>query len=117
MQGKSQMSRCSGPFKSMFLQIFTGICLYEGDPNYDLSSNDWHVVYREPPDSLGAIVNRVIELCKHDVTHELFGLTYVDIMNMTYTEFSRIRKVVYELAKQKQETIKSLQNEIKPDKS
>jgi len=83
--------------------------MHEGDPSYDFSNPGWHVVYRDPPSSFNAIRDGAIDLCKNDITHELFGLNYIDLMDMDYSTFSRIKKVIYELAKQKSEQVKAMQ--------
>ena len=95
----------------MFLQIFTGTNLHSENREYNLQSSDWHVIYREPVREFNAIRTAVIELCKSDITHELFGLTYMDLMNMDYPTFSNFKKVITDLAIQKNETVKSIQQE------
>lgn len=112
MHGRYQMSMCKGPFKSLYLQIFSDTIMQKDNPEYNFNSSDWNVIYREPHPDLRAIQNSVIDLCKRDITHELFGLTYVDLMEMDYPTFSRLRKTILELCKEKQEEIKNIKENI-----
>lgn len=106
------MSRCKGPFKSMFLQLFTGTNMEGDNPEYNLDSSDWHVRYREPVREFNAIRTAAIDLCKNDITHELFGLTYKDLMDMDYPTFSHFKKVIQDMARQKHEAVKSMKSEL-----
>ena len=110
------MNMCKGPFKSLYLQLFSGMAMYKEAPQYNLETQDWNVIYREPHENLTAIQDTVIDLCKHDVTHEIFGLTYCDLMELDYPTFSKLKKVIHELCKEKAESAKAAETKFTTEK-
>jgi len=113
MHGKFQLGMSKGPFKSLYLQVLSGIALHNGEIGYNLDAHNWHVVHRDPHPNLTAIQDTVIDLCKRDLTHELFGLNYVTLMDMDYPTFSKLKKVILELCKSKEESLKTMKDNMK----
>lgn len=46
--------------------------------------------------------DKVIRLLKTDITYELFGFTYKDLMNLDLPTFNKISKVIEELVEERQ---------------
>lgn len=108
MHGKYQLGMSKGPFKSLYLRIFTGTNMYKDNKEYDLDSSNWHLAYRPLHPEILAIQDSVIDLCKRDVTHELFGLTYTDLMDLDYPTYIRLRTTIIDICKEKEDKIRDM---------
>jgi hypothetical protein len=116
MHGKSQMDRSRGPFKSLYLRVFTGTNMFRDDSDYDLESSNWHVVYRPQCPELEAIEASVIDLCKRDITHEVFGFTYKDLMELDYPTYVKLRRIIVDMSREKEERVNELKKNMEMTK-
>lgn len=81
--------------------------------NINFSSPYWHIKYRPPPREIDYWVHAAIELCKTDVTHELFGLSFADLLEMDVATFKQISKVIKEIRKERETQREKMQEAAK----
>ena len=80
----------------------------QDDPFWNQSSSAWKITLEHPlhpSDSSGPDywLNRVLDLCENELTHQYFGLTFKDLMQMDVSTFTKIEKRVSDLAKRQSE--------------
>lgn len=105
-KGQDVISKNEGFNKSFHLQLFTDSRFHKADKRYRFNNPNWHISYKEPGGNLDQYENRVIDLLQRSVTHELFGLSYWDLMNMDLPTFNKIRNRILDIC-QKQDELKN----------
>ena len=100
------MASKTGFNKSLHLQLFTESRFHKKDRRYRFNNPNWYISYKDPLGSLDQYEDRVLDLLQRSVTHELFGLSYWDLMQMELPTFNKVRKRILEIC-QKQEEIKN----------
>lgn len=91
------MSYAVGYNKSLHLQLLTTSHFNRGKEGYDFNSPYWNIEYRKPDGHITYYEDMVIDLLKRDVTHELFGLNYWDLVRLDIPTFNRIRKEILDI--------------------
>lgn len=81
--------------------------------NINFRSPYWHIIQRPPSRALDHWLNAAIELCKTDVTNELFGLSFADLLEMDVATFRKIEEVIKEIRKERERQREEIQNETK----
>nr|DAG42853.1 MAG TPA: hypothetical protein [Bacteriophage sp.] len=99
--------------KSFHLQLFTDSRFHRSDKRYRFNNPNWHISYKEPGSNLDQYENRVIDLLQRSVTHELFGLSYWDLMNMDLPTFNKIRNRILDICQKQDEMKNQLDKEQK----
>lgn len=56
--------------------------------------------------------DRVLNLCEFEITHQYFGLSYTDLMNLDTAEFEDIEDRVLKLAEQKTQSMNKLKSDM-----
>ena len=62
----------------------------------------WYLKWRPLKSQLDFWLDQAIELCKTDITHELFGLSLVDLLNMDVRTFLRVSREIMEIRKERE---------------
>ena len=80
----------------------------QDDPFWGQSNSPWKVVLEHPlhpAESSGPDywLDRVLDLCESEITHQYFGLTFNDLMQMDPATFTKIEKRVHDLARRQSE--------------
>lgn len=57
----------------------------------------WFIQYKEPVGDVEFYEDRVLDLLQRSITHELFGLSYWDLMNMELPTFNKVRKRILDI--------------------
>ena len=60
---------------------------------------------------------RVLRLCKYEITHQNFGLSYTDLMKLDPATFEEIEKAIYEVIEETNKQTKNLQLNPNGDKA
>lgn len=60
---------------------------------------------------------RVLRLCKYEITHQNFGLSYTDLMKLDTATFEEIEKAIYEVIEETNKQTKNLQLNPNGDKA
>jgi len=102
------------------LRNFTRRSIIASDePWWKDSRSDWKVTIDHPyapkdstlPDYW---MDRALDLCENELTHQYFGLTFNDLMAMDPSTFERIEKRVYDFARRQSERLSpELKKELK----
>ena len=56
--------------------------------------------------------DRVLDLCEFEITHQYFGLSYTDLMNLDTAEFEDIEDRVHKIAEQKTQNMNKMKAEM-----
>lgn len=107
------ISKNKGFNKSLHLQLFSDSRFHKKDRRYRFNNPNWHISYKEPDGTLDQYENRVIDLLQRSVTHELFGLSYWDLMNMDLPTFNKIRNRILDICQKQDEMKNQLEKEQK----
>lgn len=107
-KGQDSVSKEVGFNKSLHLQLFTDSRFHKTDKRYRFNNPNWHISYKEPSGILDQYENRVLDLLQRSVTHELFGLSYWDLMYMDLPTFNKIRNRILEICQKQEEMKKQL---------
>ena len=70
--------------------------------------NLWHSPVPEGYNKPTAYMDRALDLCEYEMTHDNYGLTFKDLMELDLTTFEEIEQRVHEQAKARQGKIEQL---------
>lgn len=105
-KGWDGISRAKGFNKSMELQLFTESRFHKTDRRYSFYSPTWYISFKESLGYLYQYEDRVLDLLQRSITHELFGLSYWDLMEMDLPTFNKVRKRILDIC-DKQEKMRN----------
>lgn len=71
------------------------------NPDYNFNDPCWHLKYRPRPAKITMYEDEAIALSKRDVTRELFGLSYSDLMEMEIPMFHKINKQINDIIEER----------------
>lgn len=91
------MGYAVGYNKSFHLQLLTTAHFHDKDDSYDFNSPSWNIEYKQPDKHITYYEDMVIDLLKRDVTRELFGMNYWDLVRLDIPTFNRIRKEILDI--------------------
>lgn len=95
-KGWDAINRARGFNKSLEFQLFSESRYHKQDRRYSFHSPTWFISYKEPS-FLYQYEDRVLDLLQRSITHELFGLSYWDLMAMDLATFNRVRKRILDI--------------------
>lgn len=84
------------------LSLYTRSHFGKKDGKINFRNPYWHIAYSPPPRELDHWLNAAIELCKTDVTNELFGLSFADLLAMDVESFRKVSVVIKEIRKERE---------------
>lgn len=93
--------------------------LAQDEPWWNTTVTDWKLAVEHPYTTNENVLpdywmDRALDLCETELTHQYFGLTFNDLMAMDPATFSRIEKRVYDFAsRQEKKMPKELKEELK----
>jgi hypothetical protein len=90
----------------MELQLFTESRFHKTDRRYSFYSPTWYISFKESLGYLYQYEDRVLDLLQRSITHELFGLSYWDLMEMDLPTFNKVRKRILDIC-DKQEKMRN----------
>jgi len=95
------------------LKLYTESYFKKDNPSVNFKSPYWYCLWQDPPHGLRYWIERVIELCKTDVTHDLFGLSFADLLEMDVVTFNQLARVIEEIRKERSKQRDALEEQIK----
>lgn len=82
----------------MQLQLFTESRFHKKDTRYQFTSPNWFIAYKDPGWTIDRYENMVLDLLQRSITHELFGLSFWDLMYMELPTFNKVRKRILDIS-------------------
>jgi len=92
--------------------------LAQDEPWWGKTRTDWKLAVEHPYASNDSILpdywmDRALDLCENELTHQFFGLTFTDLMQLDPATFEKIEKRVYDYARRQAEKMPaSLKKEL-----
>lgn len=95
----------------MYFRIFSESHFHNSDKAYDFTSPYWHIKYIEPRIDLSTYMDRVFAICRLDITMELYGLSFLDLLELDLPTFERLEKEIIAIRDERIKNKKDLENE------
>lgn len=89
-----ELSKCNGLFKNIYLRIFSDSHFHKDDKAFNFASPYWHIKYIEPRIDLSTYIDRVFNICRLDITMELYGLSFLDLLELDLPTFERLEREI-----------------------
>ena len=85
----------NGPSRSLMLQLYTRSHTAALNKDQTINFNDpwWHIQWREKR-TVSYWLDSAIDLCKTDITHDLFGCGLADLLAMSVEEFTKLSNTI-----------------------
>ena len=113
LESKFAMVRsCNPKIRTYFLNLLTDSIIYRSGDKPNFNDFLWNV---RPPSLSYEITffeDMVFNLIQYDITHDLFGLSYNDVMNLDFATFAVIKRHVEEIAKRRTEQSKRTEEQM-----
>ena len=97
------MLHCKGPARSWYLQMVTDCHFHAADHRFNFNDPKWPIIYREQKNELDAQTDDVLELLGSagSLIQEVFGMNYLDIVQLDLHTYARFKKKVLEVYEQR----------------
>ena len=96
----------------LFRNLTRRALLAQDEPWWSKTRTDWKLAVEHPYAANDNILpdywmDRALDLCENELTHQFFGLTFTDLMQLDPASFEKIEKRVHDFSKRQAERISS----------